>query len=279
MACSPASRTRRGADLRDVEAFVGTSAGSIVAARLAAGRRPRAARRGASATPSADGRADELTPPACAPRRGAARVGWAVSAPLAAAGHRATGARRRARARGRARARRRPRPHARTTCARASSAGARASTGACGSAASTAAAGTRVVFGAPGAPTRQRRRGGPRLVRDPVGLRPGADRRPRVRRRRRVERDEPRRRARRPRHRGAVPRPDRVAGGRRPRMAALRGAFRVAIALELRDLRRARRPSRHVGPTTQAADGDGHRPHGPSRRRALRRHRQGRAPG
>ncbi|MDX6733385.1 MAG: hypothetical protein QOC54_3333, partial [Baekduia sp.] len=30
-----------GVDLRETEAFVGTSAGSIVAARLAAGRRPR----------------------------------------------------------------------------------------------------------------------------------------------------------------------------------------------------------------------------------------------
>ena len=49
---------------------------------------------------------------------------------------------------------------------------------------------------------------------DPVGVRAGDDRRARVRRRRRLEPDEPRRHARAARHRGAVPQPDRRARGR-----------------------------------------------------------------
>jgi NTE family protein len=66
-----------GADLSRVEAFVGTSAGAIVAARLAAGaslRRP--PRPGADpAPPEADGRRGLL--------RSAARWGWAATSPLA----------------------------------------------------------------------------------------------------------------------------------------------------------------------------------------------------
>ena len=68
-----------GADLRGVEAFVGTSAGAIVAARLAAGvalRRPRSSASGTAATPAADGRHDGLL-------RTAARWGWAATSPLA----------------------------------------------------------------------------------------------------------------------------------------------------------------------------------------------------
>jgi NTE family protein len=66
-----------GADLRGVEAFVGTSAGSIISARLAAGlplRRPPQAREAAASEPEHDG--DGLV-------RTAARWGWAVTAPLA----------------------------------------------------------------------------------------------------------------------------------------------------------------------------------------------------
>src|SRR4051794_26020606 len=94
-----------GADFREVEAYVGTSAGSIVAARLASGRRP--PRPGAtSARHAAPGLADEVAadeePPVSAPADGdagagaarsavrdavrdAARLGWAASAPVTGA--------------------------------------------------------------------------------------------------------------------------------------------------------------------------------------------------
>jgi NTE family protein len=69
-----------GVDLRRVEAFVGTSAGAIVAARLAAGRSPRRpSGRGAApqagSDADADGRLRLL--------RTAARWGWAATSPLA----------------------------------------------------------------------------------------------------------------------------------------------------------------------------------------------------
>lgn len=68
-----------GADLRGVESFVGTSAGAIVAARLAAGtplrRPPRGASAAAAAAAEADGRAGLV--------RTAARWGWAATSPLA----------------------------------------------------------------------------------------------------------------------------------------------------------------------------------------------------
>jgi NTE family protein len=81
-----------GTDFREVEAFVGTSAGSLVAARLAAGRRaprpedwragdPPAAPDGAAADAS-DGGARAVVGGAV---RGAVRVGWAASAPLTGA--------------------------------------------------------------------------------------------------------------------------------------------------------------------------------------------------
>jgi NTE family protein len=68
-----------GADLRGVESFVGTSAGAIVAARLAAGtplRRPRRQPVAAAAATEADGQRYGLL-------RTAARWGWAATAPLA----------------------------------------------------------------------------------------------------------------------------------------------------------------------------------------------------
>ena len=82
-------------DLRETEAFVGTSAGSIVAAWMAAGRRPRRAGDGGGppfATPPAPevdatgAGIDRLDGVAAGLRgavRGAARIGWAASAPLA----------------------------------------------------------------------------------------------------------------------------------------------------------------------------------------------------
>ena len=68
-----------GADLRSVEAFVGTSAGAIVAARLAADkplRRPRGGVTAAPGAPEADGRRYGML-------RTAARWGWAATSPLA----------------------------------------------------------------------------------------------------------------------------------------------------------------------------------------------------
>jgi len=94
-----------GADFREVEAYVGTSAGSIVAARLASGRRPPRPGR-TSARHAAPGFADEVAaddePPVSPPADGdagagaarspvrdgvrdAARHGWAASAPLTGA--------------------------------------------------------------------------------------------------------------------------------------------------------------------------------------------------
>jgi NTE family protein len=64
-------------DLRDVEAFVGTSAGSMVAARLAAGKRPRRPPGGAR------GEAGRTEEAATGLLRTAARWGWAATAPLA----------------------------------------------------------------------------------------------------------------------------------------------------------------------------------------------------
>jgi NTE family protein len=67
-----------GADLRDVEAFVGTSAGAIVATRLSAGQSPRRPSRPATPVAS-EAEADE----AAGLLRTAARWGWAATSPLA----------------------------------------------------------------------------------------------------------------------------------------------------------------------------------------------------
>ncbi|WCB93897.1 hypothetical protein DSM104299_02620 [Baekduia alba] len=79
-----------GVDFRDTEAFVGTSAGSIVAARLAAGRRPPRPKDGAAAdaAPGLAETADAELDGAVGLRgiaRDAARVGWALSAPITGA--------------------------------------------------------------------------------------------------------------------------------------------------------------------------------------------------
>jgi NTE family protein len=73
-----------GLDLRRVESFVGTSAGSIVAARLAAGRRPRRPRERppTAAAGERDGAGDGPRGLRGAARE-AARWGWAATAPLA----------------------------------------------------------------------------------------------------------------------------------------------------------------------------------------------------
>jgi NTE family protein len=76
-----------GVDLTRTEAFVGTSAGAIVAARLAAGRRPPRPQNGYRAVapggpPDAE---DDGGGPLGGVVRGAARVGFAAGAPLAGA--------------------------------------------------------------------------------------------------------------------------------------------------------------------------------------------------
>jgi NTE family protein len=76
-------------DLREVESFVGTSAGAIVAARLAAGRRPRRpdADHPTAAAEGFEEDLEETLPPAAGPLRGVLRglghVGWAAAAPMA----------------------------------------------------------------------------------------------------------------------------------------------------------------------------------------------------
>src|SRR4051794_8845482 len=78
-----------GADLRRVEAFVGTSAGSIVAARLAAGRSPRRPDEAASGAepPGPDSGADGrgASSAAGAALRSAGAAAWAGTAPVASA--------------------------------------------------------------------------------------------------------------------------------------------------------------------------------------------------
>jgi NTE family protein len=65
-----------GVEMARVEAFVGTSAGAIVSARLAAGRRLRRPPDATDASEAAEDRGDGLV-------RTAARWGWAATAPLA----------------------------------------------------------------------------------------------------------------------------------------------------------------------------------------------------
>src|SRR3954451_6097884 len=75
-------------DFRDVEAFVGTSAGSIVSASLAAGRRPRRPDKSSGPTPAEEafgerrGQERRVSVGAGAVRT-AARMGGAVPAPFA----------------------------------------------------------------------------------------------------------------------------------------------------------------------------------------------------
>ncbi|MES1193965.1 MAG: patatin-like phospholipase family protein, partial [Solirubrobacterales bacterium] len=144
-----------GADFCQVEAYVGTSAGSIVAARLAAGRRsprPDATKDDASAW-SADGTTDAVD--AAGGIRGlvrsAARVGWAVSEPLTSTAARAAtpvGALARAAVLSRAASHGRPLDHLN---ARVTRWGARFD-GRLRVCAVDRRSGRRTVFGAPGAP-------------------------------------------------------------------------------------------------------------------------------
>jgi NTE family protein len=75
-----------GFDLRRVEAFVGTSAGSIVAARLAAGRSPRRPRDAGGDLPrDAEGEDGEEGSAVRDALRTAGAAGWAMTAPAASA--------------------------------------------------------------------------------------------------------------------------------------------------------------------------------------------------
>jgi len=72
-----------GVDLRAVESLVGTSAGSIVAARLAAGQSPRRPRsRKPTSSPEPEGETDPARPVRGALRE-IGRWGWAAAAPVA----------------------------------------------------------------------------------------------------------------------------------------------------------------------------------------------------
>ena len=258
-----------GIDFRDCEYFVGTSAGSIVAA--AAGRRPRArlGRGGARrAGLGAGARIDA--------RWTTRREGGAFAALGRLGPDRGRPVRRRSRltataARRRRRPRRRP---GRRAEADALDARARQARGRVRRRVRRAAADRR---GRP--PQRQardvrrarragrdRRAGGARVVLDPVGVRAGGDRRARVRRRRRLEPDEPRRR----RRRGAAPRS--CASTRRPRLRPLSSVSNAAALAESLALKARGARVRTLRPDADAAEamGSNYMDRGRGRRSRLR---------
>lgn len=242
-------------DFREVEAYVGTSAGSIVAARLAAGRRsprPDAAGDDTSAW-SADGNAAALDEPGGLRGlvRNAARVGWAVSEPLTSTAARAAtpvGALARAAVLSRAADHGRPLHHLN---ARVTRWGARLD-GRLRICAVDRRTGRRTVFGAPGAPAasvadavcascaipwvfspvrigdREYVDGGAWSVTNLDAANAGRDT-----------------------HVLCLD-PTASLGGDR-RMAALRGAFRLASELELQALRRRGAHVAHVAPDHEAS--------------------------
>jgi NTE family protein len=243
------------ADFRRVEAYVGTSAGSIVAARLAAGRRsprPDATDADASAR-SVDGRAEEDVTPGGLRGvvRGAARAGWAVSEPLTSTAARAAtpvGALARAAVLSRAASHGRPLDHLHARVARW---GARFD-GRLRLCTVDRRSGRRTVFGAPGSPAatvadavcascaipwvfspvrigdREYVDGGAWSVTNLDAANAGRDT-----------------------HVLCLD-PTASLGGSDRRMAALRGAFRVASELELQALRRRGAQVVHVAPDDQA---------------------------
>jgi NTE family protein len=259
-----------GTDFTATEAFVGTSAGSIVAARLAAGRRP--PRPGGGADAAAPGFAEEAEVAAATdddgagarrfPRRtaraargvarDAARVGWTLGAPLAGAAVAASapvGAAARAAVLGRAASHGRPLHQLHARVARW---GARFD-GRLRICAVDAGTGRRVVFGAPGAPGAD--------VADAVSAScaiPWVFAPVRIGDREYVDGgawsvtnlDAA--------HAGPGTRilcldPTAGLGGRDRRMAALRGAFRVASGLEAQALKRRGATVEHVAPDAAAA--------------------------
>ena len=189
--------------MRRCEYFVGTSAGSIVAAHLVAGR---------IAAPPAD-RSRTLAPRRSAPpsprqARRAARVArrvtgeWALARGVHIRTARRSGSPRPgAPSRGQRCCDARPAPTETLDGLRKHVArlGRPLRRAAPRRPRSTAAPARRIVFGSPGRAVRDRRRCGGRLLQRPVALCPGRDRRPRVRRRRRLERHQHGRGARRTR--------------------------------------------------------------------------------
>jgi len=141
-----------GWDLRDSEAFVGTSAGAIVAAVLAAGRRPEAAAGVADSWERAAGAAERNgSSPSAALKRAGGRAVLSVAAPvapLAAAGLEPAGAALRAAVLRRGRAGTREIPRLRAGLERLGS----EFDGRLRVTAVDLRSGRRVVFGAPGAP-------------------------------------------------------------------------------------------------------------------------------
>jgi NTE family protein len=256
-----------GTDFTATEAFVGTSAGSIVAARLATGRRP--PRPGGGADEAAPGFAEEAEAgddsDASARRipqrtvraargvaRDAARVGWTLGAPLAGAAVAASapvGAAARAAVLGRAASHGRPLHQLHARVARW---GARFD-GRLRVCAVDARTGRRVVFGAPGAPgadvadavcascaipwvfapvrigDREYVDGGAWSVTNLDAAQAG------------------------PGTRILCLDPTAGLGGRDRRTAALRGAFRVASGLEAQALKRRGATVEHVAPDAAAA--------------------------
>lgn len=239
------------ADFLDVEAYVGTSAGSIVAARLASGRRsprPDGTHEDASAWGTdGDGGVIDNTSGLRGLVRGAARVGWAVSEPLTSTAARAAtpvSALARAAVLSRAASHGRPLHHLN---ARVTRWGARFD-GRLRVCAVDRRSGRRTVFGAPGAPAatvadavcascaipwvfspvpigdREYVDGGAWSVTNLDAANAGRD------------------------TQVLCLDPTASLGGSDRRMAALRGAFRVASELELQTLRRRGAQVVHVAP-------------------------------
>jgi NTE family protein len=245
-----------GADFRRVEAYVGTSAGSIVAAHLAAGQRsprPDAESAGAAAW-GEDGEAEagELPGGVRGLARSAARLGWAVSEPLTSTAVRAAtpaGALARAAVLSRAASHGRPLDQLHTRVARW---GARFD-GRLRICAVDRRSGRRTVFGAPGSPAA--------TVADAVCAScaiPWVFSPVRIGDREYVDGgawsvtnlDAA--------HAGRETQvlcldPTAALGARDRRMAALRGAFRLASELELQALRRRGAQVVHLAPDREAA--------------------------
>jgi NTE family protein len=266
-----------GADFTATEAFVGTSAGSIAAARLAAGRRP--PRPDGDAEQAAPGFAEEADDDGDAevgrfPQRSvraakgvvreAARVGWALSAPLAGAAIAVSapaGAAARAAVLGRAASHGRPLHQLRARVARWDA----RFDGRLRICAVDRRTGRRVVFGAPGAPSAE--------VADAVCAScaiPWVFAPVRIGDREYVDGgawsvtnlDAA--------HAGPGTRilcldPTAGLGGRDRRMAALRGAFRLASELEVQALKRRGATVEHIAPDPAAATAMGTNFMAPSR--------------
>jgi NTE family protein len=257
-----------GADFRRVEAYVGTSAGSIVAARLAAGRRsPRPDGAKADAGDwSADDNAAAIdeTGGVRTLARNAARIGWAVSEPLTSTAAKASapvGALARAAVLSRAASHGRPLDHLH---ARVTRWGTRFD-GRLRICTVDRRSGRRTVFGAPGAPTA--------TVADAVCAScaiPWVFCPVRIGDREYVDggawsaTNLDAAQAGRETHVLCLD-PTASLGGRDRRTAALRGAFRVASELELQALRRRGAQVVHVAPDAAAAAAIGPNLMAPSR--------------